>query len=245
MAKLSKEDAMAFYMIIADKLQQEVEEGTYKEGEKLPSESTLCQRFHANRYTIRQALDRLVKVGLLRSRQGLGYFVTEKPFDISYKVTPVTRYSEVVRQSGREPRADLLSAEQRHPTEHVKEALHLTDEDEVYRLKILRYADDIPIAWNETWLPVNCFPDLLPKLTSFTSLYALLKEHYDIKPKRMNSTFQAVFTSAMEASYLQISPSTPLLQIESKVRDNNNKRIEYTQAKYRGDLCRVSIQFDD
>lgn len=59
----------------------------------------------------------------------------------------------------------------------------------------------------------------------------------------MHSTFQAVILTAREAFHLDISVGTPLIQIESVVCDQWGQSIELTYARYRGDICRVSIAF--
>lgn len=238
----SQHKNISMAMFIADEIQREIERGVYSDGKRLPSEASMCHRFYTNRYTIRQAMDRLVNIGLVRSRKGVGYFVNERPLDLCYTITPFTRFSTMIENAGLKPSAMIISQEKRLPSEKVQEALHVTQNDEVYRFEILRFADDTPLAWNETWLPAKMFEGLPQYMTSFVSLYDILKKHYHVRPKRINSTFQAVVPTVNEATYLQISPSTPLLQIESIVKDEIAGRMEYTKAKYRGDLCQVTSE---
>ena len=49
--------------------------GTWKPGEKLPSEAQLCRQLGASRVTVRSALSRLAGLGQVRSQQGRGTFV--------------------------------------------------------------------------------------------------------------------------------------------------------------------------
>ncbi|TDG00558.1 GntR family transcriptional regulator [Paenibacillus piri] len=236
-------EATPRYVEIADMLQAELEDGPYRPGEKFPSESELCKRFRENRYTIRQALDLLVHTGVIRSHQGKGYYVCDKPLDIQYTITPAMRFSHVMRLLGCTPGAKLMKQEKLAPPEAVRNGLELDEGEEAFRLEILRYADGIPLTWNVTWLPVAYFPELLDHTAAFDSLYALLEEVYAVQLERIWSTFQAIYPTAREARYLQISPNTNLLHIESVMRDEKRRLVEYTSAKYRGDLCRVSIQF--
>lgn len=239
--KTNSEISLSWF--ISDMLRKEIENGKYEKGERMPSESSLCRRFQTNRYTIRQSLDRLVQIGLIRPQKGVGYFVSEKPLDLRYEVTPGTRYSEIIRKHGRKPKAMLVSKQQCIPSENAAEFLHLTAHEEAYKLEIVRFADDIPLTWSETWLPVKLFPDFLRQTDNFQSLYTIFEQAYGIYPERMHSTFQSNFSTAREASFLQISANTPLLQIESVMCDQSKRPVEYTIAKYRGDLCRVSVQF--
>ncbi|WP_127578984.1 phosphonate metabolism transcriptional regulator PhnF [Paenibacillus koleovorans] len=232
------------YLEIADIIQSEIEEGMYRLDDRLPSEAQLCGRFRENRYTIRQALNILLHTGVIRSNQGKGHFVCEKPLDIQYTITPSTRYSNVIAHLGCTPLAKLLRQEQLPAPETVAKALQLSTDEEVYRLEILRFADSVPLTWNVTWLPVKRFPGLLQHTAALGSLYAMLEQMYGVKLHRIWSTFQATYPTAMEASHLHISANTNLLHIESLMRDDDHQLVEYTSAKYRGDLCRVSIQFE-
>lgn len=242
--ELHRMQSIPKYVWIADRLQAEIETGKYRQGRRLPSEAELCRRFNENRYTIRQALELLVHAGLIRAEQGKGHFVCEKPLDIQYVITPGTRFSKVISQLGCQPGAILLNQEECCPPPHVAQHLQLAEHDPVYRLEILRLADDVPLAWNETWLPAVYFPGLLQHTNPFHSLYDLLENIYHIRMHRIRSYFQAKFPTAREVMYLEVSPNTSLLHIESVVQDDQFRRVEFTTAKYRGDLCKVAIRFD-
>jgi GntR family transcriptional regulator len=238
------QDATPRYLEIADVLQTEIVGGIYKLEERLPSEAQLCSRFRENRYTIRQALDILLHTGVIRSHQGKGHYVCEKPLNLRYTITPNMRFSNVITLLGCTPKAKLLKQEKLIPPEEIVKALNLRPEEEAFRLEILRYADSVPLTWNVTWLPVKYFPELSDHTRSLGSLYAMLEGVYGIQLHRIWSTFQATYPTAMEASYLKVPPNTNLLHIESVMRDGDHRLVEYTSAKYRGDLCRVSIQFE-
>lgn len=227
--------------VIADILQSEIDGGTYVVGEKLPSEAELCRRFQENRYTVRQALDLLVTTGIIRAHQGKGHYVCEKPLDISYTITPGMRFSDVISRLGCQPGARVLKQEVLVPPPHVAHHLLLVEGEKAYRLDILRLADNIPLSINVTWLPERHFPNFFHFTPAFHSLYGLLDEHYGIQLQRIWSAFQATFPNAQEAKFLKVSPNTNLLHIESLMRDQHGRAIEFTSAKYRGDLCKVSI----
>src|SRR5690606_38345986 len=105
------------------------------------------------------------------------------------------------------------------------------------------YANRIPLTYNVTWLPVSAFTDLLTHLEPMHSLYAIFESRYGVTPVRMKSSFRATFPSALEAGYLHIPQNQNVLHIESVMRDDGGRLVEYTSAKYRGDLCCISIEF--
>ena len=63
------------YMQILAILRARVEDGRYPLETSLPSEGELCEEFAASRYTVREALRRLVEQGMVSRRQGSGSVV--------------------------------------------------------------------------------------------------------------------------------------------------------------------------
>ena len=60
-------------------LQRAIETGAYSQGERLPAERQLAQTFNTARSTVRRALDKLEKAGLVSRRLGSGTFVGASP----------------------------------------------------------------------------------------------------------------------------------------------------------------------
>ena len=63
------------YLQIADALREQMRDGTYLPGAKLPSESQLREQWGVASKTVRAALDQLRAEGLVIGRQGVGSFV--------------------------------------------------------------------------------------------------------------------------------------------------------------------------
>jgi GntR family transcriptional regulator len=66
------------YRQIADDLRNQIESGALPAGAQLPSEPELRDRYAASRNTIRDAIRRLVSLGLVEVRPGQGTFVPEQ-----------------------------------------------------------------------------------------------------------------------------------------------------------------------
>ena len=65
--------------VIADKLRELVEDGTYKPGGRLPNESELARNLRVARSSVRTALQRLETLRVLEVRRGLGWYVRRTP----------------------------------------------------------------------------------------------------------------------------------------------------------------------
>jgi GntR family transcriptional regulator len=77
------------YRAIADDLRSEITNGRYPIGAALPTEAELCRRHSVSRHTVREALRRLVDLGLIERRQGAGTRVVS--------ATPRTGYLHTLR----------------------------------------------------------------------------------------------------------------------------------------------------
>jgi GntR family transcriptional regulator len=89
------------YQQIADALREQMRDGTYPPGAKLPSESELRERWGVASKTVRAALDQLRAEGLVVGRQGVGSFVRQQvvPRRLSTDIaTNVGWYHTLARQ---------------------------------------------------------------------------------------------------------------------------------------------------
>ncbi len=63
---------------IASHLEQEIKNGVYQVGDKLPTEPELVELYQASRNTVREAVQALIQAGLLQAKQGKGTYVVAK-----------------------------------------------------------------------------------------------------------------------------------------------------------------------
>ena len=63
--------------MVAEQLRQQITEGVYGIGDKLPTEPELMKTFRVGRSSIREAVKLLVNMGVVQVRQGSGTFVAE------------------------------------------------------------------------------------------------------------------------------------------------------------------------
>ena len=85
---------------VCDAVKKDIMNGTWKAGEKIPSESELAEQFGVNRLSVRMALQKLNTLGLIETRVGEGSFVRDfslGPFlsEISFIYSSDEKYREV------------------------------------------------------------------------------------------------------------------------------------------------------
>jgi GntR family transcriptional regulator len=72
---LDKSSAVPLYAQLAEKLKEKILKGEWKDGEKIPPELELMEKYGVSRATVRAAIDALVAEGFLVKRHGIGTFV--------------------------------------------------------------------------------------------------------------------------------------------------------------------------
>ncbi|UVI28258.1 GntR family transcriptional regulator [Paenibacillus spongiae] len=71
-----KEKRTPLYSQVRDYVMDQIRQGKWKEGRRMPSETQLSKQFDVSRITVRGALTRLVEEGVIYRVQGRGTFVT-------------------------------------------------------------------------------------------------------------------------------------------------------------------------
>ena len=82
--KVESKAQLPRHQVVADELVSLIARGTYRLGDRFPTEEELCNRYGLARGTVRQALDRLVQLGMIERRPGSGSRVVA--------IHPVLRY---------------------------------------------------------------------------------------------------------------------------------------------------------
>ena len=76
-------------------IKEKIEDGTFKNGEKLISENTLCEKFGISRQTVRHAIGRLEQEGLVERQRGSGTYVkniSHSPKEKTMTIGVITTY---------------------------------------------------------------------------------------------------------------------------------------------------------
>jgi GntR family transcriptional regulator len=98
------------YAQIFDTLSKRVQAGQYPLDMRLPTESELCDEFNASRFTVREALRRMVEQGMVQRRQGAGSVVVSTAPQARY-VHSLSSISDLF-QFALDTHYDLLSINQ-------------------------------------------------------------------------------------------------------------------------------------
>lgn len=233
-------DTMPVYAQIANELRQNINQGTYQVGDKLPTENQLSERFRVNRHTVRRAIALLKSEGLLRVDQGRGTFVAGIP--IRYPVGKRVRYNAAMKAQGLEMSFQLLRAIEIPANSSVASHLELSPGDGVVLIERLSFVDDQPISISTGHFPLHRFPNILSYQHKMWSISQLLREVYGCDHLRRCTRVSARVVRPQDASLLRLPLNHPILLTESINVDQDDQIIEYGITRFRGD--RMELVFE-
>src|SRR5919206_3203554 len=170
------------YAQIEEQVAEVIEAGGLRPGDRLPTERELARQLGISRMTLRQALDRLERRGLLVRIVGRGTFVAEPKLERDLRQF-IGGLSAQLRRLGLSPSATVLDAREQRPPRATALALGLSGEETVYEIDRLRLADGEPLVLERSAFPAAHFPGLL-ECDLEGSMYDLLDEQYGARPVR-------------------------------------------------------------
>ncbi|MDF2232041.1 phosphonate metabolism transcriptional regulator PhnF [Albimonas sp. CAU 1670] len=210
---------------IRDALADEIREGRWATGERLPSETALAARFGVNRHTLRRATAALAEAGLVHVRRGAGATVTHATTD--YPISRRTRFSENLRNAGRRPERRILALDVQAASRPEAEALEIERGAPVHVYEGMTLADGVPMAYARTVFPAAPFPELPRALADSGSITAALAACGVADYTRRWTRLTACRPGVLIARHLMIPETTPLLRAESLSVDSTGRPVEY------------------
>jgi GntR family transcriptional regulator len=237
---LDKKGFIPLYFQIQRTLMEHIHSRVLREGDPLPSEEELARVYKVSRMTARQALHGLKAGGYAFSVKGRGTFVSRPKLEKN--IMHLLSFTEDMRQRGLKPSSKLLLQSVILPSEELMEKLKLGPGEQVMRLRRLRLADGIPMAIEDSSIPLQPFPGLDRFDFAKNSLYQTLREHYGVHVGYADEIIEALPAAHEESDVLNIPKRSSVLSITRIIMTTEESPIEYACSRYRGDRYSASIR---
>ncbi len=210
-------------------------EGEYPPGSKLPSENQLAERYQVSRPTIRTAFSRLVELGYVVKKQGVGTFVTNSP----NLVNPLYLSFNVmdrISSRGFKPGFKQISAQIVPANQVISERLGVSQESPVLYVRKMFTADGNPIIFFENFIPEWVYSSCLSESELLQP--GLTEPFFQFFAHRCNSEVKFL-TSIIHPELLKecnlpddfnvYAPETTVLRVEDVGYNAENKQIFLSQ----------------
>ena len=224
------------YARVEDVLATEIADRTLPPGSRLPAEQSLTERFAVSRTTIRQAIQNLIRRGLIEIRRGTGTFVAQPK--ISQELTELTGFVEDMQALGRQASARLLDHQIVPANQGVARALELAVGTLVVRIQRVRLADNIPLSFDETYLPRELGEKIIENNLEAEPIFSLLEQKYNTPLVEAEYRLEAVSADSAVARALGINVGSPVFLIERTSYSAGQRPVDHEKLYYRGDQIR-------
>jgi GntR family transcriptional regulator len=206
----------------------------------IPSEHELCAQYDVSRITVRTALADLIHEGLLYTVQGKGTFVAARKFRIEWAQEMAGFHADMARR-GLQVKDRVLEQAIVPADQRIAEELNLQQGDPVVKIVRLRFVDEQPFDIATNYMPWVVFPGLEREDLARGSIYALIRTKYNVQIDHGVRLVEAIACSSDDARLLHIKAGAPLLLIHNTMCDVNDRPVEYSIIKRRGDRAQVEI----
>lgn len=220
---LDRNSTTSLFIQIENDIRNRIEDGTYKTGDKIPTENELIALYDVSRITIRRAVQDLTEEGVLIKKQGKGTFIQGRK--IQRKIRHTISFTQSCQQSGMiagclVTKREVLATD----TLDLKEK-DLFGDDRVIHIQRVRTANDVPVICENNYFAYSHYAFLLDEPLN-ESLYALLASRYDIQvgaPR--NSYIDLAAADPSLAAMLKVTSGEPLFLLSTEIYDTREQLI--------------------
>ncbi|HFI0151373.1 TPA: GntR family transcriptional regulator [Streptococcus suis] len=221
----------AAYISIHDQIKEQIDNGIWKIGQRLPSERDLADEYGVSRMTLRQGITLLVEEGVLQRKVGSGTYVASTR--VQEKMRGTTSFTELMQLQGKVPTSKLLSYNKTKPTEKEVEQLGLARGEHIIRMERVRYADNVPVVYEIASIPERLIKNVPTEDVANHFFKTLVDNGY-----RIGTSKQTIFARLADekvAQYLQIAKNQAILALRQVSYLEDGQAFEYVNSQYVGE----------
>lgn len=115
----------------------------------------MAQELGVSRITVRSALNELASEGIIFRKQGKGTFVNQQALGMNVVFNPIGDLRDVIANSGYEVKTEVLSTNKRLATDDEAKKLQLDNNEEVFIVERMFYANEMPAIYCVDRIPVK------------------------------------------------------------------------------------------
>ncbi|MFF4653152.1 GntR family transcriptional regulator [Streptomyces sp. NPDC001380] len=224
----------AVFRQIADRIREAIDRGTFREGDKLPSETELIEYFGVSRMTVRNALQLLQGEGLVVSEHGRGVYVRPRPpvrrlasdrFARRHREQGKSAFIVEADAAGSHPTVDSLEVKEERPAPEV--ATRLGSPHRVLARRRRYLLDGRPVEFATSYLPLDIARDtpIAQPNPGPGGIYARLEE-LGHRLDHFEEEIRVRMPSPQEVKVLQLAAGIPVIHLVRTAFDSDGRAVE-------------------
>jgi len=218
------------YKDITKKLRFRINSDEFSVGDVLPTERQLMQEYKASRVSIRKALSELQMLDLIERKHGSGSYIMHK--ELVHLVHPLRSGVESSAETGEKISSEVLEFAIVSPDPEIADILKMQLGERAYFIKRLRKINGRPKIIEDSFMPVNLFPELTIR-TLEGSKFEYIEKTLGLEIEGSYQEFSPVLPDKQEALLLNIQEKEPLLQITCVSNFSDGTIFDYSVMKFK------------
>ncbi len=207
---LNSNSPIPLYHQLADILIDQIRSREYMPGDVIPSEISMAKLYHIGRPTVRQAIDVLVRKGLVERKRGSGTFVRHLEDEVD--LFSLVGTSQAFLTKGIKTTSTLINAISLIKVE--EDDLNPFNDGKAFFLSRLTIVERDPVLLEDIYLHPQLFAGLEKIDLENKSLSNIVFDHYYLKPQSGRQTFKISTLPKEKAQLLAITSRAPLLEVQ-------------------------------
>lgn len=205
------------FQTIKDFLLREIQAGTWKEGDAIPSEAALAQQFNVSRMTVNRAVRELTSEQILNRIQGSGTYVAQQKYQAT--LVAIKSIADEIRLRGHAHRSELHELIEVEASESLALQFQVEPGYRLFHSVIVHFENEIAIQVEDRWVNSALAQDYLSQnFASITPNEYLVA----VAPLQgVDYSIEAVMPPRHIADMLQISNKEVCLVLHRKTRSQN------------------------
>jgi GntR family transcriptional regulator len=238
--KIDPKSLQPLYKQLYQIIINDINNGVYHPGDKLPSEDALQEKFGVSRVTVRKAIQVLVEDEMLLRIHGKGTFVTEGRF--SETIFSGGSFTDTCLRMGVTPKTHVLCREIQRAKQRIAKKLSIETGAEIIYIQRLRQIDGVPCILEQDYFPLT-LRFLLDVEIENKSIFGIIKEKIGLLPKIFEDHFEVRYAAKDEAKLLECEPDTALLRVDQMISKNGFGILYYNEQLIRSDRYTYAVRY--
>lgn len=207
---LNSQSPIPLYHQLADILTDQIRTGVYAPGDVIPSETGIAKEYRIGRPTVRQAMDILVRKGLVERKRGSGTFVKEQSANVDLFSFAGTSQAFMIK--GIQTESTILKPVS--VAEIKDKAVNPFNNQKAYFFTRLTFVDNEPVLLEDMFLHLQLFKGIDKIDFKNQSLSMVVSEQYYMKPETGHQSFKLAELNGDKAELLGLDKSGHVLEVE-------------------------------
>ncbi|NYE23864.1 GntR family transcriptional regulator [Pigmentiphaga litoralis] len=204
--------------------------GEWKQGEAIPPEKQLAERFGVSIGTLRKAIDELSSENILVRQQGRGTYVA-----IHNRNHHFFKFFRVVGQDGVKtyPVTTLLKFRRLRATGPLRDALQLDTGDQVFEFSNRLVLNGDVVMVDTITVPEPRFRGLTEQMLRErpSTLYNFYQDAFNINVIATDERLRACSADEIHAGWLDVAVGAPLLEVRRLAYSYNREPVEWRVSR--------------